>query len=222
MITLSFKTVKTVINGQTLEYQDIFSPVVNIVEVKPEDAVDLFRKTKQLFDEAGIQFALTFGSLLGAVREGGLIKGDEDVDLCIWDEDKLLNNIIPLYQKGLKVCRMDRGYLYSFKMDDRCYIDVYILRKFRGLKRFPWSLYCLSINGCAVPKKFFTGWQEIEFAGEKCLCPEHPERLLEFWYGSDWRIPQNKKGIYNVRPVEFIVRCKKRFVAFVARILRIK
>ena len=222
MMGFTFKHVELEINGQVLEYDDIFTPVAINGAVEEKDALILFRKTKELFDEAGIKFALVFGTLLGAVREHGhIMKGDQDMDICVWDEEKLRNNLVSLQQKGLKVCRAWPGLLYSFRIDDSCYIDVYILRKFKGLKRFPWSLYCLSLSGATTPRKFFSGWTEIEFEGEKCLCPGNPERLLEFWYGSDWRIPQDKKGIYNVRAVEFMIRCKAKIKLYVARILKI-
>ena len=42
----------------------------------------------KLAKENNFKFVLFFGSLLGAVREKGLIKHDEDIDVIILSEDK--------------------------------------------------------------------------------------------------------------------------------------
>ena len=44
----------------------------------------------------GIDVWLEYGSLLGAVRDGGVIKGDYDIDLAVWQDDwgKLTDEII--------------------------------------------------------------------------------------------------------------------------------
>ena len=73
-------------------------------------------------------------------------------------------------------------------------------------RKLPWKLYCVSLCGNETPRKFFREWGEVEFLGQKCTCPANPERLLEFWYGPDWRIPQNKKGTYRVRSAACVSR----------------
>lgn len=44
-------------------------------------------KTKQVFDKYKIEFWLDWGTLLGAIRNGRLIDGDHDIDLCVWQKD---------------------------------------------------------------------------------------------------------------------------------------
>ena len=39
------------------------------------------------FPQQGIDIWLEYGSALGAVREGGIIKGDHDIDMAIWSKD---------------------------------------------------------------------------------------------------------------------------------------
>lgn len=187
------------INGQILEYEARIFELDTLGAIDEASARVLFLKTKELFDKAGLKFSLVFGTLLGAVREGSLIHGDQDMDICVWDEGKLRDNLLSFQSEGLKVCRILPGFLYSFRMDDSSYIDVYILRELKGLKYLPWRRYCVSLCGYETPRKFFKKWSETEFMGEKVTCPENPERLLEFWYGSDWRVPQNKKGNYRVK-----------------------
>lgn len=193
------------INGQILEYEDASHGGLHYLGgIEENDARELFHKLKELFDEAGIKFSLTFGSLLGAVRSGTVIPGDGDVDVYTWEEDKLREHLIDFYDKGLKVCRIYPGRLYTFELDPICCIDVYIYRELRGILSLPWRSSYIAIWDHIHPKKLFTGYKEIEFLGEKVLCPEKPEKLLEFWYGPDWRIPQDKKGIYEIRSMYYL------------------
>ena len=198
MKTLSFAISKEEINGQILEYEDSHTLGYR-GPIEEDDAKELFRLTKTLFDEAGIKFSLIYGSLLGAVRDGGHVaKGDADIDLCVWDEEKLRENLIPLYKKGLKLCQSIPGVKYAFWIDPKkCSIDTYILRELTGWRYLVFGWGYLNLCWWETPRKFFSGWSEIEFLGEKCTCPERPERFLEWCYGSNWRIPQNKKGTYR-------------------------
>ena len=207
------------INGQILEYEDASDGRLRYLGgIEEDDARKLFHKFKELFDEAGIKFSLVFGSLLGAVRSGTVIPSDSDLDVYVWEEEKLRDHLIDFYEKGLKVCIISPGRIYRFELEPICCIDVYIYRELRGIFSLPWRSSCIAICDHMQPRKLFTGYEEIEFLGEKVLCPKNPEKLLEFWYGSDWRIPQNKKGIYEVRSVYYL--CYPfRFVKFVLKYL---
>ncbi len=207
MRELGYQTSLEKINGQILEYEDFSKGLQYMGGIEESDAKELFHKFKELFDEAGIKFSLGCGSLLGAVRNGTIIPGDGDMDVYTWEEEKLRAHLIEFYEKGLKVCRIFPGLFYTFQINTKCRIDVDIYRELTGVMSLPWRRSCISIEGFETPRKFFTGYREIEFLGEKVLCPENPERLLEFWFGPDWRIPQNKKGIYRVRSAHYIHQC---------------
>lgn len=49
--------------------------------------VDLLRELKRVCDGNGLRLFLTYGSLLGAVRDGGRIDGDDDIDVALMRED---------------------------------------------------------------------------------------------------------------------------------------
>ena len=116
---------------------------------------------------------------------------------------KIRANLFAFRDKGLKVCKVVPGMLYTFELSAVCSIDVYIVKELSGIKRLLWGSSCISVFSWVIPRKFFTGFKEIEFLGQKVLCPENTEELLEFWYGSDWRIPQDKKGSYSVASYQF-------------------
>lgn len=176
---------------QRLTYEDS-SPI------SEENARALLTTTKQLFNEIGLDFYLSFGTLLGAIREHGLIKGDEDVDIFITDEQKLIENLPYLNERGYKIIRAHEGNTYSFKIKEEGYIDVYILRSIKGFSI--WSSYCYSLCEMYTPKSFFKGYEPIEFLGVECMCPKNPEKIVEFWYGKSWRTPiRGHKFYYEVK-----------------------
>ena len=82
---------------------------------------------KRVLDDAGITFLLSYGTLLGAVREGDFISHDEDIDLIVSCEQtqSLLSSLFVLRDNGFEVCRYDRRGVISF-MKEGEYIDIYI------------------------------------------------------------------------------------------------
>lgn len=55
--------------------------------------LDLLKELKRVCDENNLKVFLIYGSLLGAVRSGGMIAGDDDIDVALFreDYDKLVN-----------------------------------------------------------------------------------------------------------------------------------
>lgn len=179
------------IDGKPFIYQQENLTYETISNLTEEDGKQTLLLANELFSQKRIRLYLAYGTLLGAIREKSIIKGDTDIDVYVTDESALYSAIPFLYNNGLKLIRINKGILYSFRANDKSYIDVYILRP---LKHSIWSYYCYSLAGNAVPKKFFKDSMEIDFLGAKLHCPAHPEKLLEFWYGKTWRIPQSTRG----------------------------
>lgn len=182
------KKTTIIIDGVPFTYDDEIEDISydTITAISEDDARLLLQTTKDLFDKCGLRFYLIFGTLLGAVRDHGLIKGDEDVDVYV-DSEELLRRSLPfLYENGLKVCRINEHYYYSFHTDNKSYIDVYIRGK---LPLSIWRLWCDRINFAVIPRMYIRKHDKIEFLGIECLCPHKPERVLRYWYGKTWRIP---------------------------------
>lgn len=188
------------INGKPFTYMDeagdpyIFNPMSH------SDMDDILRKTHELLTECGIQYFLTFGTLLGEVREGNFIKGDDDVDIVVTEEEKLYDCLPYLWEHGLFINRIWRTELYTFHTEGRRgHIDMYIMRP---IDKWPYKNWCMSIRGHYTPKKFFNKIETGKyFIGDVSYpYPENPENLLAWWYGKSWRIPQSKKATLDVLP----------------------
>ena len=187
------------IDGKPFSYHDERGIISfdNNVAMSHESGKRLLFKVKELFSVKDIRFCLAFGTLLGAIREHDLIKGDEDLDVFTDQEEKLRSSIPWLAEQGLVVTRVKDGDFYSFRLDEESYIDVYILRPFHFSI---WGLWCYCLCDCATPKRFFKKYQKINFLGEDFLCPSNPEKLVEFWYGKTWRTPiRGHKFYYEVK-----------------------
>lgn len=192
-----------IIQGQEFVYNDEIEDITydTIFPISEEDIKCLLQKTKELFSLIELPFYLAYGTLLGAVRDHALIPGDEDVDVFILNEQTLFNKLPFLYQNGFKVCRIIAGCLYSFRVNENSYIDVYILKPY---KFAVWGLTCYSLCKYATPKKYFREYSEIDFLGDTYLCPKDPEKLLEFWYGKNWRIPVSGHNFcYEILPAHY-------------------
>ena len=85
--------------------------------VDPEISTKLYEileDVDKMLNEASITYWLAYGSLLGAIRHGGIIPWDDDVDLAFFEED-----IVALKQLGAKL--ESKGYFlcdlkYYFKI----------------------------------------------------------------------------------------------------------
>lgn len=174
------------IDGRPFEYEEEVLTYDDLKPITEEEAVELIRTVKKLFHEVGLEFYLAWGTLLGAVRDKGLIKGDEDVDVYVDDEQKLFDNLPFFYDNGLKLIRMWKKHIYSFRVNNNAFIDIYI-KSPCGISL--WKPWCCSFKGYVTPKKYLDKVEDIDFLGEECKCPANPERILEFWYGKTWRTP---------------------------------
>ena len=99
------------------------------IYLSPEDSYALYKlfyEVSQLFEKNGIVYWITAGTFLGAVRSGGIIKWDDDIDIMIPLEyrEKLYklfknNNTLRIYN-GNKYC--DK---ILYRNNDKLFIDIF-------------------------------------------------------------------------------------------------
>lgn len=182
------RTTTIQINGEPFTYQDEIDDITyeTIIPISDSEAKELLELTQLLFSQKGLRFSLVFGTLLGAVRDKGVIKGDEDVDVFVESEEKLRSILPFLQQNGLCLCRIYDNKLYSFRVrGGKYFIDIYIKRPVAGI----WGKRYCYLCGYVLPKRLIARFSPISFLGGTYLAPRKPERFLEFWYGKSWRIP---------------------------------
>lgn len=164
---------------------------------------------KAVLDKSRVKFLLMHGTLLGAIREHDFIKHDIDIDTCTFEEEKLVETIPELSKAGLQLCRYEKNVIYSF-IRGGVYIDVYIVNKLQGLISPFYVRYLYRV----IPRKYFRHTKQIDFLGQRFRIPNHSIRLLEFWYGKDWRTPvsnspsndEDPRGTYLEQHRRFLFR----------------
>lgn len=193
----------------------VFNPMTQ------EDMDDILQLSARLLKECGVEFMLAFGTLLGAVREGNFIKGDDDVDIIITDEEKLYESLPYLWEHGLFINRIFENELFTFHTDGRRgHVDMYVMHP---IEKGIYKNWCVSIRGHYAPKRFFEGIVDncYRIGAHGYPCTKNPENLLAWWYGKSWRIPQSKKPTEDVLIRRIWLFPSKMFRKILRRIKRV-
>ncbi len=153
------------------------------------------KEVKQVLDEAGITFFLREGTLLGAVRDGGLMPWDDDVDLCsIFGRHVFSEDAVESIARTVR----DRGFLVRIGRNHYC-TAVSIVRDSAPVT---WSCNhviddaLFMFPGVRLPLHLFADLRPTDFLGEQFLVPHPPEEYLAAKYGEDWRVPK-RAGEYE-------------------------
>ena len=167
-------------------------------------------KVKKALDKAGVRFFLMFGTLLGAVRDKDLILYDKDIDLGIFYEDswKLEKAEKILEKHGILMEGKRRR-----KPDTPCEKFVLFGKTVWGIEFMTmyliedtyWHIDSSDWRGARlvpIKREHLDNLEEIDFLGTKFLIPSSPEKVLESWYGSNWRIPSGETRTTAIMPRE--------------------
>lgn len=146
----------------------------------------------EVMDELGIEFWLSEGTALGAVRDEAFIAHDDDVDCGMWERDRprFLREAIPMLRK--------RRFSFDFDMQDGTFIglsrdgekvDVDFVGE--GLACMACKTRAARCTNCDEMMRFLHHLRPIKFAGGTYLCPS--EAYLAYLYGDSWRTPLRTK-----------------------------
>lgn len=155
---------------------------------EPEKALDFLSELSQCLSRSGISHWVTYGSLLGLVRQNSLLAWDNDIDIAIAPGATSEAVLTALRQAGLPVqmLRQRGGRAVSMKVRrEGIRADLFLLAsqggalvEFGGTGGF---VLTLTHPAMAVVEK--------SFAGRIFPVPAEPETYLAHLYGSKWRVP---------------------------------
>ncbi|CAL1154907.1 unnamed protein product [Cladocopium goreaui] len=143
----------------------------------------LLQATLWRFESAGIPCWLTGGSLLGALRHGGFVPHDDDVDLEAMERD--LEKMEVAFDHPMLVFRRGGRWKATAVVHvglratpkDSCEVELDIFLREEAMlpdKDFP-----------SAEEVFPLSW--LDFHGLKAPAPKDPQKLLDRLYGPDWR-----------------------------------
>jgi hypothetical protein len=156
----------------------------------------LYQQTREILaEEFGYDAFFVYGTLLGAVREGGYIAHDGDFDAAYisrHDEGKaaaqeLQDVALSLIGHGMQVECMSCTLHIHDPDDAGARIDLFhTYFDGEGKLSFPFGIAGTS----TVTRDDWKGTTEIDFPGGRGLVPVNARQLVEHLYGGDWERPK--------------------------------
>lgn len=186
--------------------------------IPEEQAAKLIQKAAEIFKKHNSRFWLDYGTLLGQVRDGRIIKHDGDIDLAVdfnqWNPevlDDLCNNGFILRKKpnlltdvkvlkfvGEKkrnaVTQVKLGYRYTYgKKNKTAGIKICVEIYHDGVGKYKDNMYFWPTPKpdwiFEIPKSYMVPQIKAIFYDTEIYIPKNYEDNLEFMYGNNWRMP---------------------------------
>jgi len=171
------------------------SPSAEELSAHRERLLDLYTRANAIFESrVGRPLILMFGTLLGHMRSGDFIPGDDDFDVGYLSaagsasEVKAESRLImeTLIDAGLTIILNRAGKPFRI-IDPNCESDVHldvcpIWNEGGYLYAPPFGYLSMRIDDLSPP-------QRSTFRGISVLLPNNAARFLEAYYGSNWKIP---------------------------------
>lgn len=170
-----------------------------------KDALEVLLAAKKSFEELGIDYWLTDGTLLGLYRDGDFIPWDDDIDMGVHINSHSSSIIKAFENNGLRYIKtlgtIENGLEYTFEMNNINLDIFFFYSKGDTVWYGNWSFGNFIFNskimkklGLSKPKliKFsFPSFQlkKWNFRDHDFLIPENPEQYLSLKYGESWATP---------------------------------
>jgi hypothetical protein len=178
----------------------------------------LYDQVRAVLDELyGYDVFLMYGTLLGAVREGGVIGHDVDFD-CAYLSSRPGGEAAAAELREIAFQLIDRGFVVEGMRsaihihdpkEPQIRIDLFHLYfDDTGLLQFPFGV----AGTTEIAAADWQGTREIAFCGSTALIPVNAEQVVEHVYGAGWRSPKpgfnwprdrTKRGSAGVLPASF-------------------
>lgn len=174
-----------------------------------EKGLETIKAFDKVMSTNGFNYTLAFGTLLGAIREHGFIKHDDDIDFIMWYKD-YNEDLIPLLEKaGFKL-------ISSFSIDNDKYgkedtfiyngilVDIYYMYELDDFQ-YPCCTWYINQPDCCSRKRSVQKYGglavlrielpishetiRVSFYDTYLPVPKNYDEVLQCRYGDDYMIP---------------------------------
>lgn len=145
-------------------------------------------EVKRILNKIKVPFFLSYGTCLGAYRDGEFLSNDKDIDLGIFGQEGL--NIVCAVLEGVGFNRRRWPAKKYLAMNRNVILDIHFYKEVSDKYQCfinDWKGYCY------FPKKF-NSFEKIDFRGEKFNVLKPVEEYLFWCYGEDWKDKTNRKS----------------------------
>lgn len=183
-------------NGHIFSSEGVLQLSKKLDTVWQGRVLGLYDEVRQVLKEAhGYDSFAIYGSLLGAVREGGFIGHDFDFDMAYVSPhaegrkaaDEMKQLAFTFIDRGFDVdCRRTALHIHHGE-DHETRIDLFHLYFDKdGVLSFPFGV----AGETQVRREAWQGVKEVPFAGRQISVPSCAEQVVEAIYGVNWRTPK--------------------------------
>ena len=177
-------------------YQPLLEKIKFYFQTKrlQDSGYDVLKQSKLALDELGLTYWLEFGTLLGFVRDGGLIKHDTDLDFGVF-LDEYNENTQKVFEKhGFKI-------VHELGIEDKSVLEQTFEYKGINVDLFYFTkdkedMFChvfmLAENKERIIREIhtkYTGFKKANFNGMDFLIPNDEIQRLTDTYGKKYLIP---------------------------------
>lgn len=166
------------------------------------------------FDDAltslGINYSIAFGTLLGAIREKGLIEHDLDLDTVVWIEDysdAIRNTLMSFGFKLDHVFMLDNGKKGLEETYEKRDVSIDIFYFYPAIDKYPYTCIWSVVDGASTMNESMKKYGYVEAARLELPLSRETKRIafgplnlpaitnysdfLEKRYGSNYMIPDS-------------------------------
>ena len=158
-------------------------------------SMELYTRVRRILaEEHGYDAFLMYGTLLGAVRDGGYIGHDADFDAGYVSRHhngpdaaaELVEIAMTMIRHGLGADLRARLLHVHDPDDEDFHIDLFHTFFENGVHRFPFGI----AGSTRLLESDWSGTREVDFPGGRALVPVNAEQLVRHLYGDDWQRPK--------------------------------
>lgn len=170
---------------------------------------DVIKRFDRCLSQAGIQYSLGFGSMLGAIREKGIIGHDADLDTLVWADDDTCTLVKKSLEDGgfirTRCFLIDEGKLGREETYEYDSVPVDVFYIYPPINELPYTAYYRPVEGCRtvgismrmtgrveafrLERPYEKEYVRLSFGPLKLPVMKHYDPILRACYGDNYMVP---------------------------------